>query len=116
MRNRDPSPRMAGRKLQARRLRIWSNDPHCAHCRDLVRYPDGFELDHKQALIHGGDDTDDNCQVLCLPCHVNKSAEDMGEHRGVTAYAADGLPVDPGHPWRKALGPKLEGSKGSAKA
>lgn len=37
--------RLRGRKLQARRLRIWKDNPHCAHCKRLVGYPYGFHLD-----------------------------------------------------------------------
>jgi 5-methylcytosine-specific restriction endonuclease McrA len=79
-----PTPseqRMAGRKLQARRLRVWSASPHCAECGKLTDYPNGFDLDHKVALDNGGQDTDENCQVLCNGpdgCHVRKTARDMG--------------------------------------
>lgn len=70
--------RLRGRKLQAARLRIWAQDPHCAMCRKLVAYPRGFELDHKQALFKEGSNDDDNMQVLCHPCHAEKTAKDMG--------------------------------------
>jgi len=76
---------MTGRKLQDRRLRIWLKDPHCAGCGRLTAFPHGFELDHKVALFLGGQDTDENCQVLCVErmadgtktgCHVSKSNEE----------------------------------------
>jgi 5-methylcytosine-specific restriction protein A len=79
--------RIRGRKLQQRRLRIWSQNPCCAKCDKLTTYPNGFELDHKVALDNGGPDTDENCQVLCVArdkqgnktgCHVDKTAKDMG--------------------------------------
>ena len=72
---------MAGRKLQARRLRIWGKDPYCVECGKLTLYPAGFELDHKVPLHQGGADTDENCQVLCNGpdgCHERKTARDMG--------------------------------------
>lgn len=72
--------RMTGRKLQERRLRVWSRDPHCAHCGKLCEFPEGFELDHKVPLFQGGEDTDENCQVLCFGpdgCHAKKTAQDM---------------------------------------
>ena len=71
--------RMTGRALQARRLRIWSRNPHCADCGRLVAMHE-FELDHKVALVNGGGDADDNCQVLCTGadgCHGRKTARDL---------------------------------------
>lgn len=76
--------RMTGRRLQARRLRIWSQDPTCADCGRLTHYPAGFELDHKVPLHQGGQDTDDNCQILCVHiedgvdagCHAKKTARE----------------------------------------
>lgn len=85
-----PTPstkRMTGRKLQDRRLRVWSADPHCAHCGELTVYPNGFELDHKVSLFDGGEDSDENTQVLCVSrdvqgrkvgCHDAKTRQDMG--------------------------------------
>ncbi|MCY1545146.1 hypothetical protein D9M68_810740 [compost metagenome] len=69
--------RMTGRKLQDRRLRVWSKNPCCAHCGKLCDFPAGFELDHKIPLFQGGADAEENCQVLCSGpdgCHAKKSA------------------------------------------
>ncbi len=75
----DETPgRKRGRWLQGARLRIWSRDPHCAICRRLVAYPAGFELDHITPLFKDGEDTDDNMQVLCPPCHAKKTEKDLG--------------------------------------
>ena len=82
--------RTTGRKLQDRRLRIWSADPKCANCGRFTLFPHGFELDHKVPLFMGGADTDENCQILCVEyddagcktgCHAAKSA---GEAQGLT--------------------------------
>lgn len=73
--------RITGRALQARRLRMWSADPHCVACGRLTAWPRGFELDHTKPLSEDGEDTDENCQVMCVEwvdgikggCHVEKS-------------------------------------------
>lgn len=78
-----PSPseqRITGRRLQARRLRVWAENPLCARCGQLTDFPHGFHLDHVVALVNGGEDTEANCQVLCVDCHDAKTADDLG-HR-----------------------------------
>lgn len=78
--------RITGRRLQARRHVVWLRDPRCAVCKRVVPYPAGFELDHIVPLFMGGEDVEENCQVLCVHvqiidgqriktgCHVEKSA------------------------------------------
>lgn len=56
-----------------RRLKLWTQDPCCQHCRRLTDYPWGFELDHTVPLHQGGQDTEENSQVLCIECHKEKS-------------------------------------------
>ncbi|MGQ7956392.1 HNH endonuclease [Pseudomonas sp. SP16.1] len=79
---------MTGRKLQERRLKVWARNPNCAQCGKLCDFPAGFELDHKVPLHQGGEDTEANCQVLCVRyetingqlvkvgCHARKTAQD----------------------------------------
>jgi len=77
-----PTPggqRLTGRRLQARRLRIWTANPACKDCNVLTRYPDGFELDHDVALVNGGEDTDANCCVRCIECHAAKTLGDIAK-------------------------------------
>lgn len=92
-----PSPqrykRITGRKLQATRLRIWSSDPTCQKCKRLTQYPDGFELDHVTPLHKGGDNTDENLQVLCPTCHEAKSCEEAGATFRVP-IGEDGWPIE----------------------
>ncbi|WP_040452794.1 HNH endonuclease [Hydrocarboniphaga effusa] len=71
--------RISGRRLQERRKRIWQRDPNCARCGRLTIHPHGYELDHRVPLHQGGEDTDENCQVLCNGtegCHLAKTRED----------------------------------------
>lgn len=73
--------RMRGRRLQERRLRLWTADPCCAVCGVLTSL-DGkaatpFQLDHKVPLFKGGEDIDANCQVLCTDCHDQKTDSDL---------------------------------------
>lgn len=82
--------RTAGRSLQARRMRIWSRDPHCAMCGRLVAYPHGFELDHKVPLFQGGEDTDANCQILCVG--YDEAGRKVGCHAEKTAREAKAAP------------------------
>lgn len=56
---------------------MWKYNPHCKKCNRLVEYPSGFELDHITPLYLGGEDTEDNCQILCFDCHSNKTKHDM---------------------------------------
>lgn len=79
--------RMTGRKLQGRRIRLWSANPRCAGCGRLTLFPHGFEVDHVVALEEGGQDVDGNCQILCVypdelgrkaGCHAEKTRRDRG--------------------------------------
>lgn len=69
--------RMTGSALQRRRYRLWLANPCCVGCGRVVAYPHGFELDHIVALVSGGADTDDNCQILCPECHADKTRVDL---------------------------------------
>ncbi|MBG4255942.1 HNH endonuclease [Pseudomonas aeruginosa] len=87
--------RIAGRKLQNRRLRVWSRNPCCAMCGKLCGFPGGFELDHKVPLFKGGEDSEENCQVLCSGpdgCHAKKTNTDLGR-RSKLQVGIDGWPV-----------------------
>jgi 5-methylcytosine-specific restriction enzyme A len=58
------------------------------------------EVDHIQALVNGGSDSDDNKEALCLDCHVLKTRDD----KGLTPSAAcdvNGMPRDKRHHWNQ---------------
>lgn len=85
--------RLRGSGLQARRLRKWSAaEGRCAKCGKLTNYPEGFQLDHIQAIVNGGEDKEAQTQVLCLPCHDTKTNEDLGR-TGKVQIGVDGWPV-----------------------
>lgn len=87
--------RLRGRGLQARRLRKWTEATGCcAECGALTDYPNGFQLDHIKALVNGGDDKEEQTQVLCLPCHEAKTNEDLGRREQIQ-IGDDGWPIEP---------------------
>lgn len=99
----DHDGRLRGRKAQARRLRLWSANPCCAKCGRLTNYPDGFEADHIVPLFKGGEDAEENMQILCVHrdaqgrksgCHEDKTNEDLGR-RETVQIGPDGWPVEP---------------------
>ena len=72
--------RVTGRKLQRRRLEIWTANPTCAMCGRHTMFPNGFELDHIVPLFKGGEDTESNCQILCNGpdgCHERKTKQEL---------------------------------------
>lgn len=90
--------RLRGRKLQARRLRKWTEaEGCCARCGTLTAFADprtnplGFHLDHIAHLDKSKDDSEENTQVLCEPCHLIKTAQDFG-HRVKVKVGEDGWP------------------------
>jgi 5-methylcytosine-specific restriction protein A len=50
------------------------------------------ELDHIVALVNGGGNEEENLQGLCAPCHVDKTALDLGQ-RVKPVIGLDGWPV-----------------------
>lgn len=52
----------------------------CEHCSAKLKVGEG-EYDHVIPCEFGGDDTADNCQVLCRVCHKLKTAKDIGAIR-----------------------------------
>lgn len=89
--------RIRGRKLQAIRKRILTEQPLCVACLKQGRIALATEVDHVVALVNGGVDTDDNRQALCTECHKAKTGEDMG-HKP-QGCDARGWPTDERHHW-----------------
>lgn len=38
-------------------------------------------VDHRIPLWAGGSDEDDNCQILCQPCHKEKTSDEAGQRK-----------------------------------
>lgn len=82
----------AWRTLRAVVLR---ESPLCALCRTA----EATDVDHRDDDPTNNERS--NLSALCKPCHSRKTAADMGHH--VTfGCDADGMPLDPNHPWRIA--------------
>lgn len=77
-----PTPsekRTKGRKRQDMRLRVWTKAMAiCAGCGRTCDY-DSWHMDHVIPLWKGGDDLESNMQVLCLPCHADKTAKEAAD-------------------------------------
>ncbi|WP_254073694.1 HNH endonuclease [Burkholderia sp. S171] len=80
------------------RLRIRERDQYtCQSCNIGVQ---AGIVDHKIALINGGNNADDNLQLLCEVCHTDKTNRDLG-YKVKTRTNESGLPTNPDHHWNK---------------
>jgi 5-methylcytosine-specific restriction protein A len=62
------------RKLRNRRL---DYEPLCQHCSARNLVTPAVEVDHIKPKALGGEDTWDNTQSLCKPCHQDKTRDDI---------------------------------------
>lgn len=56
---------------------VLHRDPFCRHCQRAA----STEVDHIVPKRDGGQDTEDNLQGLCKPCHSRKTATEPGNWR-----------------------------------
>lgn len=84
--------RIRGRKLQDIRQRHFAKNPLCVDCAAKGKVTIADVLDHIKALDNGGADVESNRQGLCTPCHVIKTAKDMG-YKQRQAFGPDGYPL-----------------------
>lgn len=89
--------RIAGTHLQRikrEHLRLY---PLCVACEAKGKVALATQLDHIVSLARGGTDFDvdggTNRQGLCVPCHEDKTAKDLG-YRVRPRIGPDGFPVD----------------------
>ncbi len=75
------------------RQRIFKRDCGlCQVCSQSGRIKTGTEIDHIIAVTNGGTDDEDNLQVICSECHLEKSDKDLGHKPRVTT-GLDGWPI-----------------------
>ena len=95
--------RIRGRKLQEIRRRHLMEHPLCEHCkrRGIVR--EARHVDHIVALVNGGRERPENRQSLCIDCHADKTAQDLG-YRIKPGGDLNGDSLDPNDPWYAKAG------------
>ena len=57
---------------KSERQNFYAKSKNCSQCQKEVKIS-GFHLDHIKALANGGSNEDDNIQMLCIPCHIDKT-------------------------------------------
>jgi len=58
------------------KLAAWTKaDGRCQECGKKIRPGDGPEYHHIREAFYAGDNGIDNCQVLCIPCHGEKTKD-----------------------------------------
>lgn len=75
----------------------------CATCpRKLMRGQ--YHADHRQALVHGGDNDLGNIKLICVDCHKNKTRKDVQGRAHHDRIAVGG---------KQRKGPPMPGSRAS---
>lgn len=96
--------RLYGARWRAARAAQLQREPLCRMCADMGRTKAADTVDHIRP--HKGDTVlfwdSTNWQSLCRNCHDSTKAQlERGTLRGCDA---NGVPLDPGHHWRKVAG------------
>ena len=73
------------------RYQVLMEQPLCVGCLKHGRTTEAAQVDHIIPLQAGGTDEFSNLQGLCLECHRDKTAKDMG-YRIVPETGLDGWP------------------------
>lgn len=90
------------------RARVIAEQPLCGQCEREGRYVAGNEVDHID-----NDPTNNersNLENLCKACHSRKTNRDMG-HNVAYGCDANGMPLDPNHPWNREKSPGPQPAK-----
>ena len=71
-----------GRPWRRKRERILRRDKGlCQPCFRAGRITPALEVDHIVNVAQGGDDSDDNLEAICRPCHQAKTLEEARRGR-----------------------------------
>ena len=54
------------------RTKMFNDHPNCESCNKALKYK-SFQIDHIMPLACGGTNEPDNLQILCKPCHFDKT-------------------------------------------
>lgn len=83
-------------------------DPLCEDCKAIGRTTAASCVDHKRAISQGGDPFPpiEDLSSKCTPCHSRKTARSteagaIRSNKPMKGCTADGLPLDPDHPWNQ---------------
>lgn len=98
-RNADPRRTLPLTSTAWRKLRAYvlNESPLCEHCMDLGMTVPATDVDHVD-----GDPSNNsmaNLQSLCHSCHSRKTRREMNGSAGTFGCDANGMPLDPNHPW-----------------
>ncbi len=96
-------------------LRVWARDNGCCKCGcgRKVMAGESWQLDHRVALINGGENRESNLQVLLTEHHKNKTAQDVAEksainlkrikHIGLKKYPKRPFPGSKQSGWKRKI-------------
>lgn len=69
---------LVGRIRDRKRHELWlESGGKCQSCERAVFGKGEIHLDHIVPLSQGGTDDDDNLQILCVPCHEEKTKAEL---------------------------------------
>jgi len=94
------------KQWRAIRARVLAGEPLCRDCATAGHSTPATEVDHQDNVT--ANNTMENLAPLCRPCHSRRTARREAGVPIVYGCDADGLPLDPDHPWNREK--SLEGS------
>ena len=85
---------------KARRVQL-ARSPLCVWCSAVGKTVVATDVDHIQPIKQGGAALDpENFRSLCRSCHSAVTARQLNKtDKPMKGCGADGLPIDPAHPW-----------------